>query len=611
MPTPLLKDLNQAQIDAVTYTDGPSIILAGAGSGKTRVLTHKVAYLIAQKHIAAENILAVTFTNKAAQEMQERISSILAVEGLIAGKPTVATFHSLCARILRVYAPHVGLSASYTIYDSDDQEDVVREAMSFLDISPKEYKPTSILTVISQAKNELLDPSEFSQIARGDFQETAALVYRTYQRLLKEHNGVDFDDLLMLCVQLLTNFPDILKRYQEQFQYILIDEYQDTNHAQYKLAKLLAGEKRNLCVVGDFSQSIYSWRGADFTNLQKFQSDFKGCKVFELSQNYRSTQNILDIATTIIEKNTSHPILHLWTDQGKGEDVVIHECGNEQEEALYIARFVQKYSGEPSDIAVLYRMNAQSRVLEEAFLHLGIPYKLIGGTRFYERKEIKDIVSLLRVIANPQDAISLKRVEKLGKGRSKKFLDYVQSLDKQNLPETIIILDQSIATIGYLELFDEHNEDDRIRLENIKELRSVANQFPSITEFLENVSLVEQESMPGGNHNNADAVTFMTLHAAKGLEFPIVFMIGMEEGIFPHSRSLMDKREIEEERRLAYVGITRAQKKLFLTYARKRLFFGQRTTSIVSRFLMDILKMCIHEGHTVEYNEDRSDPDFF
>ncbi len=605
----LLKQLNQDQQEAVTHTDGPCIILAGAGSGKTKVLTHRVAYLIANHHVSANEILAVTFTNKAAKEMQERIHTLLREQQVTSDKPLVATFHSLCARILRIYANHLGYETAFSIYDSSDQEDVIKEAMHFLDISTKEYKPGSMLATISGAKNELLGPQEFSEIARGHYQETAGLVYRTYQRLLKEKNAVDFDDLLMLVVNLFENFPQILKKYQETFHYILIDEYQDTNKAQYMIARLLAGERKNLCVVGDFSQSIYSWRGADFTNLQKFQSDFPTAKVYKLSQNYRSTQKILNAATNVIEKNTSHPILHLWTENGEGEDVIVHECGTEQDEALFIAKYVKEHAGDLSDIAVLYRMNAQSRALEEVFLHYGIPYKLVGGTRFYERKEVKDVLSLLRSIANPQDSVSFKRVEKLGKGRTKKFLDYCESIAGISGKQTLDILDEVIAATNYLDMYDEHDEEDRARLENIKELRSVASMFPLLTEFLENVSLVEQESAPG--LVETDAVTFMTLHAAKGLEFPIVFMIGMEEGIFPHSRSLMDKQEIEEERRLAYVGITRAKKKLFLTYARKRLFFGQRTTSIISRFLLDLPKTGVQRMNSMKYNTERYDDDIY
>ncbi len=425
MTDDLLKDLNPEQQQAVENTNGPMIILAGAGSGKTRVLTYKVVYLMKEKHVQPENILMVTFTNKAASEMKERIEKFLPNNA----KPLVATFHSLCARILRIDGKYLGLAQNFVIYDSQDQLDAIKQAMKFLDISTKEYKPNALLGMISQAKNELLTPSEYAEIAHGRFQEVAALVYRTYQRILKENDAVDFDDLILQTVLLFQKEQAVLMKYQDRFEYVLVDEYQDTNKAQYVLTKLLAGKWKNVCVVGDFSQSIYSWRGADFKNLSKFQTDFPGTKTFELSQNYRSTQKILDAATSVIKRNTTHPVLELWTENPKGEDITLYEATNEQDEVAYIVQFIEKYGANKlKDIAILYRTNAQSRVIEEVLLHFGIPYTLVGGTRFYERKEIKDVLSYLRSFINPKDSISTKRIEKIGKGRFLKFVDYADSL---------------------------------------------------------------------------------------------------------------------------------------------------------------------------------------
>ncbi|OGH28988.1 MAG: hypothetical protein A3E40_03525 [Candidatus Levybacteria bacterium RIFCSPHIGHO2_12_FULL_37_9] len=585
----ILKDLNKDQQEAVVNTDGPMIILAGAGSGKTRVLTYKVIYLIKEKSIDPLNILMVTFTNKAANEMKER------VQKLLGRRPTIATFHSLCAKLLRIEGKHIGLSPQFIIYDTQDQLDAIKEATKRLSLSAKEYKPSSILATISQAKNELITESDYSKYARGHFQEIVVKVYLVYQKILKEYEALDFDDLLIKTVALFEQNPHVLQKYQDRFRYILVDEYQDTNHAQYLLTKMLADKHKNICVVGDFAQSIYSWRGADFTNLTKFKSDFRNTKTFSLSQNYRSTQKILDAASSVISRNTTHPVLKLWTENPDGEDVTIHEALNEHAETEYIVRQIEIRNLENrklsySEIAVFYRTNAQSRIIEEVFLHQGIPYVLIGGTRFYERKEIKDVLAYLRVLANPKDMVSYKRIEKLGKGRLEKFLDFQQQFKNQKNPlPTIDTLDQTLKKTVYLSLYDEKDEEDRQRLENIKELRSVAIEFPNLTEFLENVSLVEQEYLPDkSNGEKKEAVTLMTLHAAKGLEFPIVFMVGMEEGLFPHSRSVMDKNELEEERRLCYVGLTRAKQKLYLTYARRRLFFGQRTSNIVSRFILEL-----------------------
>ncbi len=605
MKKDILNDLNGEQKRAVRETDGPMIILAGAGSGKTRVLIYKVIYLIKILNIDPVNILMVTFTNKAANEMKERIKKFLPHSQL-----TIATFHSLCAKILRIEGEYIGTPQNFIIYDEQDQTDVVKESMKMLNISSRDFKPSSILTTISEAKNELITQEEYPKYIRGYFQETVARIYPLYQKILQDNNALDFDDLILKTIYLFDTNPEILRKYQDKFRYILVDEYQDTNHAQYLLTKMLAGDgkskKQNVCVVGDFSQSIYSWRGADFQNLIRFKEDFKNVKtasevvkIFSLSQNYRSTQKILDAASSVISKNTSHPVLKLWTNNPKGEDLTLYESINEHDEAEFIVSQITdlKYQNPElkySDFAVLYRTNAQSRTIEEVLLHLGVPYILIGGIRFYERREIKDILAYLKLLVNQKDAVSMRRIEKLGKARLKKFQDLEEELeDTQKLDNftTIEILDKVVSVSDYLSLYDKKDEEDRQRLENIKELRSVAIEFPNLTAFLENVSLVEQEYLPDHPKNNTEkvnAVNLMTLHAAKGLEFPIVFMVGMEEGLFPHSRSLMDKNELEEERRLCYVGMTRAKQKLFLTFARRRLFFGKHSSNVVSRFILEL-----------------------
>ncbi|EKD87079.1 MAG: hypothetical protein ACD_37C00050G0006, partial [uncultured bacterium] len=508
--------------------------------------------------------------------------------------PFVSTFHSLCARILRIEGKHIGFSQKFSIYDTQDQVDAIKEAMKVLNLSVKDFRPYSVLSTISGAKNQLMNPEEYKRYARGYFQEAVAKIYPVYQKLLKDSNALDFDDLILKTIELFEKNPEVAQKYQNKFHYVLVDEYQDTNHAQYVLTKILSKKWKNICVVGDFSQSIYGFRGANFQNLITFKEDFRDVRTFHLSQNYRSTQSILDAAFSVISKNTGHPVLKLWTENKKGDEIVLYEARNEHNEGEFILQTIIGMGLHLSDVAVLYRTNAQSRVLEEVFLHHGVPYVLVGGTRFYERKEIKDVLSYLRFFANEKDGVSYKRIEKIGKGRLKKFLDVKDSLSN-DLP-TIEILDKTLEKTEYLSLFDEKDEDDRQRLENIKELRSVAIEFPSLDQFLENIALVEQEYMPdhpNKRYGKKDAVTLMTLHASKGLEFPVVFIVGMEEGLFPHSRSLLDRNELEEERRLCYVGITRAKEKLFLTYARKRLFQGMTSSNTASRFLMDLPKELI------------------
>lgn len=593
----LLNDLNKDQQAVVMQTEGPILILAGAGSGKTRVLTYKVAYLIEEKHVDPSNILMVTFTNKAAGEMRERLVQLLTKDDSSLGtrnsSPYAGTFHSFAAKILRREGKVLGLPIDFLIYDQADQLDVIKDVMKELDISVKNFNPGAILHTISEAKNELISAIEYPQYSRGYFQETVAQVYLAYQKKLRENTALDFDDLLSMTVQLFQKFPEVLGQYQETYKYILIDEYQDTNKAQYVLSTLLAGRYKNITVVGDASQSIYKFRGADFRNIVNFKSQYPNMKKFHLEQNYRSTQTILDAAHAVISRNTSHPILKLWTEKKEGPTITIYEARTEHDEATFIATTVLQSNQPFNDFAVLYRTNAQSRVIEESFLHAGIPYTLVGGTRFYERKEIKDVLSYLRLVAHPKDMVSFKRIEKLGKGRMAKFLEWreQQEADKKLISLTTLeLLDTILEKTAYLELYDANVEEEAYRLENIKELRSVATEFPILSEFLDTVALLEQEpimdKVDGAKRTNV--VTLMTLHASKGLEFNTIFLIGMEEGLFPHSRSLMDKEELEEERRLCYVGLTRAKEKLYLSFANRRLFFGTRTQNTVSRFIADI-----------------------
>jgi DNA helicase II / ATP-dependent DNA helicase PcrA len=638
MSTDLLKQLNPAQVKAVTATDGPILILAGAGSGKTRVLTYKVAYLIKEKGIAPDNILMVTFTNKAAGEMKERIAKLL--HTTTSHLPFAGTFHSLAAKILRRDGRAIGIPPNFLIYDSEDTKEAIKEAFARLDIDKKRYNPGSIATTISQAKNELISSTEYPQYARGHFQETTAQVYVEYQKILRDSLALDFDDLIFMLVRLFTKDKEAAGYYQNKFKYVLVDEYQDTNHAQYELTRAFAKRWRNLCVVGDASQSIYGWRGADFRNITNFQRDYPDVRVFHLEQNYRSTQNILDGAFSIISKNSSHPILKLWTEKTSGGPIQLFQARGEQEEAIFISQIISQTHYQKitySNFAVLYRTNAQSRVIEEVFLHASIPYILVGGVRFYERKEIKDVLSYLRLLVNPDDSVAKKRAIKIGKKRYDQFLVLRERVarddryrkagdtregsrhaphpdpamrerestgretrvagpapqqDRQlNKISSLDIMDQVMEATGYLDLYDKDIEEDLGRLENIKELRSVAAEFSDLTQFLENVALVENEYMPDhplDENGKKDAVTLMTLHAAKGLEFGYVFMVGMEEGLFPHSRSLLEPLELEEERRLCYVGMTRAKEKLFMTFASRRLYFGTHTSNIISRFVTDL-----------------------
>jgi len=611
----VLKDLNPQQVEAVKATEGPVLVVAGPGSGKTRVLTHRVAYLILEKKVNPENILAVTFTNKAANEMKTRIAKLL--NGYIVRQTAtnnltmkqfnnvvwIGTFHATCAKILRKDGHHLGIPPSFVIYDESDSKTAIKKVLKDGNFD-KNLKPGAVLWAIESAKHELLSEEDYPQYAYGSFQEAVAEIYPAYQKLLAKNKALDFGDLIFKTVQLFENCPEVLEKYQERFKYVLVDEYQDTNHAQYVLTKLLADKHKNICVVGDINQAIYSWRGATFRNLLQFERDYPKVRVFRLEQNYRSTPTIIKAAKHIIRHNTNHLALNLFTKNREQGPIKVYEAFDEGDESHYIinrildtkpataegaeefAEAQKKYS----DFAVLYRTNAQSRVLEEAFLHSGVPYKIVGGIKFYDRKEIKDILSFLRLVQNPMDTVSLDRIEKLGKRKAQFFLGEILPQLSQRMP-TLDLLDIILQRTGYIrELEQRGTEEDLARIENIKELRSVATKFDNLFDFLENVALVQQEHLPNhpAKNEKANAVTLMTLHAAKGLEFPCVFIVGMEEGLLPHSRSLYDQNELEEERRLCYVGITRAMRELHLTYASSRLYFGSRQQNPVSRFILDI-----------------------
>lgn len=579
-----LDSLNEEQKKAVTHDKGHLLVLAGAGSGKTRVLTYRAAYLLDQRKAQSHEVLLLTFTNKAAKEMKERINELSSTTPFFAG-----TFHSFGVRLLRMEGKHLGLVDSFVIYDTNDQKDLIKTILEDHNINPDSYNPAAILGQISDAKNQMISPAQYKDFARGEFQEKVALVYELYEKYLKEAQALDFDDLLLKSVKLLTDFPAVRDNWKTRLAYIFVDEWQDTNKVQYQLVKLLAGERGKITAVGDASQSIYGWRGADFRNVNNITRDYLDTTVINLEQNYRSTGTILEAANAVISKNTSHPVLSLWTENDMGERIKLYKAESGLTEASYVADKISslvRTGYQYQDIAVLYRTNAQSRIFEEALLHTGIPYTLVGGTRFYDRAEIKDLLAYLRLLANPADTVSKARAEKMGKRRLEKFEAYRATITDVKEYSTLTLLDGITNATNYLEKYARETEENISKLENVKELRSVAAEFPDLTPFLENVALVEAEQL--AKRENSNAVTLMTLHAAKGLEYPVVFMVGMEEGLFPHSRALWDTNQLEEERRLAYVGITRAKEVLYLTYADRRLYFGQRSTNPPSRFLMDI-----------------------
>lgn len=602
----ILENLNSTQQQAVKYIKGPSLVLSGPGSGKTRVITHRIAYLIDELKVSPPDILSVTFTNKAANEMKVRIRKLVKTVPFWMG-----TFHSINAKILRESGSFIGVSPNFTIFDDADSLRLVKDVMKELDISTKNFTPGSVKSAIESAKSELIGPTDYQGFSKRYFQEIVSKIYIEYQKALQKSKALDFDDLLFQTVVLFQKYPEVLEKYQRRWKYILVDEYQDTNKAQYTFTKLLAQKERNLFVVGDASQAIYGWRGADFRNILNFLKDFPEGKIFNLEQNYRSTKKILTAATSVISKNRSHPVLNLWTQNQEGIPLILYEGKDEVEEAEFIIRTVEKLIKTSQgfglkSFAILYRTNSQSRVLEEALLRSGLPYTLVGGTRFYDRKEIKDVTAYLKLIVNPEDQISFKRVvntpprgigpaafQNTQNPKVKEFWSIIETLKEKSIRlKTIDIIDIVLTETKYLDFLEDGTSEGTARVENVKELRSVATEYPNLTDFLENVALVEREYLPKNNKkidsDEKDTITLMTFHAAKGLEFPVVFMVGMEEGLFPHSRSMGDNYELEEERRLCYVGITRARDQLYLTYTQKRLYFGARTEGVVSRFILDI-----------------------
>lgn len=571
-------ELNEQQLRAVCYDKGPLLVLAGAGSGKTRVLTYRVAWLIDQGKVRAEEIILLTFTNKAAGEMKQRVEQLVGKRIGFAG-----TFHAFCAQLLRKYGERVGLGRNYVIYDETDKKELIKTIVKELGFDERELKPAMVMAMIGNAKNEMLGVGDYAEMARGFSQKQVAQVWERYEMRMRESNAVDFDDLLRLGVRLL-EIDEIGDRMRAEYSQVLIDEYQDTNRAQYRLTTLLDGKRGNLTVVGDFSQSIYSWRGADYRNLNLLKQEYANLETVKLEENYRSTQRILDAAYGVIGNNTGHPILELKAIGKLGDKVMTYEAKNEREEANFV---IEKMNDEYGKYAVLYRTNAQSRSLEEAMIRAGVPYVLVGGVKFYERKEIKDVLAYLRVIANEVDMLSWQRIEKLGKRRADKFRGWLETVRGGGELSTEELLMGVFENSGYIEKFDRNNEADLARLENIQELMSVAKEFSDLNSFLENVALVQSEAQSSLDLDKG-VVTLMTVHAAKGLEFSEVFVVGLEEGLFPHSRSIIDKEQLEEERRLMYVAMTRAKEKLYLSYARQRLFFGQRNNGSPSRFLSEI-----------------------
>ncbi len=629
----ILKGLNAEQKKAVETINGPLLILAGAGSGKTKTLTHRIANLLAN-NVTPWNILAITFTNKAAKEMKERVYQLV---GKDAEDIWISTFHSMCVRILRKDIHHLGYSNQFTILDSLDQLNLIKQVMRDLNIDTKKMEPRAILSAISNAKNELITPEKYANNVGDYFMQIVARVYERYQQRLVANNSLDFDDLIMVTVNLFRKVEDVLHYYQRKFHYIHIDEYQDTNHAQYSLVTLLADYSKNICVVGDTDQSIYRWRGADVSNILNFEKDFQEAKIIKLEQNYRSTKNILDAANGVIKNNSTRKEKNLWTEKEEGNKIFVYRANQEHDEAYFITRIVQEQTEAKrnySDFAVLYRTNAQSRVIEEIFVKSNIPYQMIGGTKFYERKEIKDILAYLRVILNPDDDISFRRiinVPKRGIGQAtldkiaiyanehdisiykaiqvidfvglspkiankislfaemiNEFIELSKQIDVTTLTEKVLEVTNYIQTLK-----NEKSIEADSRIENLEEFLSVTREFDSSEDemnleyFLTEIALVSDIDKMEEDEEKS-GVILMTLHSAKGLEFPVVFLVGLEEGIFPHSRSLIDEDEMEEERRLAYVGITRAEEELYISHAASRMLYGRPQMNAPSRFIAEI-----------------------
>jgi len=632
----LLSGLNPEQQSAVKATDGPLLLMAGAGSGKTRVLTHRIAYLIVEKRVNPYNILAITFTNKAAREMKNRIGKMM---GGVAEEIWISTFHSMCVRILRRDIDRIGFNRNFTILDTTDQQSVIKAILKDKNIDPKKFDPRAILGSISSAKNELIDPEDYAKTSGGYFDQVVSDVYEEYQKRLRKNQALDFDDLIMMTIQLFSRVPDVLEYYQRKFQYIHVDEYQDTNKAQYLLVKLMAMRFKNLCVVGDSDQSIYRWRGADIANILSFEKDYPNATVILLEQNYRSTKRILLAANNVIANNLNRKAKNLWTENPEGNKLVYYRADSEQGEAQFVAGKIKELSRDGkyklSEIAILYRTNAQSRVMEEVLLKSNIEYSIVGGTKFYDRKEIKDTLAYLRLISNPDDDISLSRiinVPKRGIGSSsvdkianfaamhdlslyqaldsielmglspkitksaREFRDFIRNYTQmQEFLSVTELVEEILEKSGYREMLKaEKSLEAQSRLENLDELLSVTKNFEEVSEdkslvaFLTDLALVADIDSMDKEEEKTDSIVLMTLHSAKGLEFPVVFLIGLEEGVFPHSRSLMEEAEMEEERRLAYVGITRAEQTLFLTNAQMRTLFGRTNMNPASRFIKEI-----------------------
>ena len=638
-----LQGLNDRQREAVLHTEGPLLIMAGAGSGKTRVVTHKIAYLLQEKNIFPGNVLAITFTNKAADEIKNRVSSLMDVN---VDKMWMGTFHSICVRILRRDIDKIGYERNFTIYDRDDQVTLIRECIKEVDVDKAMYKEGAVLSRISGFKDSEVDPDEYINANYGDIRErNMGELYGLYQKKLKKYNALDFDDLLIKAVELLKENPKILEYYQKKFQYIFVDEYQDTNKIQYKLIKLLSQLHGNICVVGDPDQSIYSWRHADITNILDFEKDFKDAEIILLEQNYRSTQKILKVANEVIKKNQDRKEKDLWTDKADGEPVVYEQCEHSQEEAYFVAKEIRKllYEGyKASDMAILYRTNVQSRSFEEVFMSEKLTYKIVGGLKFYDRKEVKDIIAYLKLIHNPNDNIAFKRiintpkrgigaatVEKLENYASsndesiysalysidevpglakrainslKGFMDIISNLMAKS--ETMGVKDLVEDIIDSTDYVEDLKKDDTIesqtRIDNIMDFVSVALNFEEhnsdgdLEEFLANISLLSDVDKTLDTDN---MITMMTVHSAKGLEFPIVFLVGMEEGLFPISRAFDNEKDMEEERRLCYVAITRAESKLYISNAKLRTIYGRTNTTMPSSFLKEM-------GDSIEYTEE-------
>lgn len=641
---PIFETLNDRQLEAVRHTEGPLLITAGAGSGKTKVLTCRIAHLL-EKGVSPYRILAITFTNKAAKEMRERVEKLV---GARAESMWLSTFHSFCAKLLRFEIDgKFGYTRNFTIYDATDQMTLIKDCLKLMNLDDKQFPPRSVLGTISSAKNALMDAHEFAGRTNDFYEEKVAEAYTLYEKKLLENNALDFDDLLRLAVRLLDEYSDVREKYQDRFQYILVDEYQDTNHAQYTLTKLLAAKWRNICVVGDADQSIYAWRGADIRNIMDFTRDYPDAASIKLEQNYRSTKTILQAANAVINNNESRPKKNLWTENQTGNKIIHYHAQTEYDEADYVAGVIynrHEISQEPyGNMAILFRTNSQSRVLEEKLMRYAIPYTMVGGTKFYDRKEIKDVIAYLRLLYNPEDSLSLTRIinvpkRNIGATTLEHLTDYAEEqgislfealsstedlpvtkrakaaledfsvtifellnhVDEWNVQQ---IMEEVIKQTGYGAMLDAdaaHDTQGESRKENVGQFLTAAKEYVddnpdgTLQDFLENVALVSDVDE---FESSESKVTLMTLHAAKGLEFPVVFLVGLDEGLFPHSRTLMDSSQIEEERRLAYVGITRAEQQLYVTNASTRTMYGRISAYMPSRFLAEIPENLLEEYH--------------